>query len=348
MRPTDSNIESGVTNSAEPTEDIEVIADDLDIPWGMAFLPDGNMLVTERPGTLKLISGSGQSRQTFEIEGVEHAGEGGLLGVALHPEFEHNNFLYLYMTSRNGGGLLNRVERYQLVGNELTDRQVVLSNIPGANYHDGGRLAFGPDGFLYITTGDAGQESLSQNTNSLAGKILRIADDGSVPSGNPFGNPVYAYGIRNSQGLAWDDQERLWSTDHGRSGRLSGLDELNLIRAGANYGWPVIEGDETRGGMRTPVVHSGPDETWAPAGLAYWDGSLFFAGLRGQTLYEAETINDSEVRLKAHFHGEYGRLRTVKLGPEGMLYIATSNTDGRGSPEAGDDRIIRINPEIFR
>ena len=201
---------------------------------------------------------------------------------------------------------------------------------------------------LYITTGDAGKSSLAQDKNSLAGKILRVRDDGSIPDENPFGNEVYSYGHRNPQGLTWDDDGNLWSTEHGRSGALSGLDELNLIRPGENYGWPTIQGDEKRFDMNTPIINSGPDVTWAPASALYWDGSIFFGGLRGETLYEAQLQNGIIVGLKSHFKKEFGRIRTVALGPDGMFYITTSNRDGRGTVRDGDDKIIRLNPAQFR
>ena len=221
----------------------------------------------------------------------------------------------------------------------------------------GGKIAFGPDDYIYITTGDAGNAELAQNTDSLAGKILRLKDDGSIPGDNPFGNAVYSYGHRNSQGLAWDDKGQLWSTEHGRSGVLSGLDELNFIEKGKNYGWPVIQGDERREGMYSPVIQSGPDETWAPAGAVYLpakrqaglDGSIFFTGLRGESIYQAKISQDGSVgAIIAHFHGTFGRLRAIQIGPDGFLYISTSNTDGRGEPRPGDDKIIRINPSIFQ
>ena len=262
----------------------------------------------------------------------------------MHPDFEQNRWLYLYLTTREGDGLINRVERYEFSDNALTNRQVILDNIPGARFHDGGRIAFGPDGFLYITTGDALEVDLAQQTDSLAGKILRISDTGAVPADNPFGNEVWSYGHRNPQGLAWDSNEQLWATEHGASAQ----DELNRIDAGNNYGWPVIEGDQTRSGMESPVVHSGTDETWAPAGMAYYDDSLFFAGLRGESLYEAQIQADGSVELIVHLRSEFGRLRAVSLGPDGFLYITTSNTDDRGTVQPNDDKIIRINPAIFR
>lgn len=330
--------------SARSGPDVSVVAQDLRVPWEMAFLPGGDWLVTERPGTLKRI---GANRQTHVVQGVVQTSEGGLLGLALHPRFDQNDWLYLYLTSRSGEGLVNRIERYRYDNDELTDRKLILGDIPGAANHDGGRLAFGPDGYLYATTGDAGNEMAAQDTASLAGKILRLNDEGGVPPDNPFGNFVYSYGHRNSQGLAWDNQDRLWSSEHGRSGLRSGFDELNLISKGANYGWPLIEGDETRQGMRRPVIHSGADETWAPAGLVYRNGSLFFGGLRGQSLYQAKITGQASVELKAHFSGQFGRLRLSAVGPDGRLYISTSNTDGRGRPNPGDDKIIRLNLTLF-
>jgi glucose/arabinose dehydrogenase len=333
--------ETGARSSSIPSSGDAapiVIAEGLNIPWDIAFLPSGDLLVTERAGTLLRI---GADKKLFPINGVRHIGEGGLLGIALHPQFPTNHWIYVYLTANEGGTVTNRVERYRFENDELTDRTDILTGIPGAIYHDGGRMAFGPDGDLYITTGDATREQNAQDTNSLAGKILRISDDGSIPSDNPFDNAVYSYGHRNPQGLAWDDKEQLWSTEHGRSGVQSGFDELNLIEKGKNYGWPVIEGSETKEGMVSPVLHSGASSTWAPASAVYHDGSIFFGGLRGEALYEAMITGDTP-ELKTHFERMYGRIRTVIIGPEGDFYITTSNRDGRGSPVKADDRIIRI------
>lgn len=327
-----------VKDRIAPQEEYEVIAEGLKIPWEIVFLPDGDILVTERAGTLWRI---GKDKKVYAVEGVKHIGEGGLLGMALHPRFTQNSWIYLYLTTVDGGSLKNRVERYRMGGDRLTDRVVIVDEIPGATYHDGGRIVFGPDGYLYITTGDAGQSSLAQNTSSLAGKILRVKDSGEIPSDNPFDNAIWSYGHRNPQGLAWDDEERLWATEHGRSGILSGFDELNLIERGKNYGWPVIQGDERKDGMETPVFHSGSDYTWAPAGAEFVSGSIFFGGLKGEALYEVKA-DRSNPELKVHFPGQFGRLRAVKLGPDGRIYVTTSNTDGRGEPRPGDDKIIRL------
>jgi glucose/arabinose dehydrogenase len=342
-RPADVMSAVGAKTAAVAAMDIEVVADGLRIPWEIVFLPDGDMLVAERPGDIVRIGGTDGR---FTVPGVEHIGEGGLLGVALHPEYARNNWVYVYLTGRMAGRLANRVERWRYDGKAFTDRAVIIDGIPAGRYHNGGRISFGPDKRLYITTGDAGHAESAQDKNSLAGKILRVKDDGGIPPDNPFGDAVWSYGHRNPQGLAWDDDGRLWSTEHGRSGILSGYDEVNLIEKGKNYGWPVIQGDETRVGMLSPSAHSGPDVTWAPAGIAYLKGRLFFAGLRGRALYAVE-LSDGKIKSVADLlKDRYGRLRAVAVGPEEFLYFSTSNTDGRGSRIAGDDKILRINSLI--
>ncbi len=332
-------------SSSNPEQDVEVIAENLDIPWEAVFLPDGSMLVTQRSGDLVRIH---TTRQTIPIDGVVHRGEGGLLGLALHPDFVSNRYIYLYLTTQSGGGLSNRVERYMLNENKVSDRTVIVDNIPGSVFHDGGRIAFGPDDMLYFATGDAGKTANAQDSASLAGKILRVHDDGSIPSDNPFQTAVYSYGHRNVQGLAWDSAGVLWATEHGRSGIASGFDEINLIRAGRNYGWPEIQGNETQSGMEVPIAHSGANDTWAPSGAVIVENSLFFAGLKGEALYKADIVGDTIERITPFFKGEFGRLRTVLLGPDNQLYVLTNNTDGRGNAKAGDDRIIRINPESIK
>lgn len=341
LRPTASILPESSLRADDPK--INTVASKLKTPWDIAFLPDGDMLVTERSGTVKRIGSAG----TYPVEGVTETSEGGLLGIALHPDFSNNTHVYLYSTYQENGTLLNRVERYTYNANSLVFNKLIIGGIPGASNHDGGALAFGPDGKLYIGTGDAGNESSAQETSALSGKILRLNDDGSVPADNPFGNAVYSYGHRNPQGIAWDDEGRMWAVEHGPSGSASGRDELNRIDKGGNYGWPVITGDETRENMHPPVAQSGDNDTWAPSGLAFADGALYFAGLRGQTLYQA-TINDegSAVSLTRHFAGEYGRLRAVQAHQQ-YLYISTSNTDGRGSPRTDDDKIIRITTSLF-
>jgi aldose sugar dehydrogenase len=320
----------------------ENVATNLQIPWEVVFLPGGEMMISERLGTLRIF---GEESFSIEVPEVEHIGEGGLLGIAIHPNFAENRWIYVYQTTRSNGEIVNIVSRYVLGQGEIVERHIVISDIPGSNNHNGGRIAFGPDGFLYITTGDAGKPQEAQDTNSLAGKILRLRDDGRIPEDNPFGNAVYTFGHRNPQGLAWDSQGRLWSTEHGRSGLESGFDELNLIEKGKNYGWPVIEGDESEEGMESPIIHSGAQETWAPAGAVFFSGRIFFVGLRGEALYEV-VLDEQGVtgEIMAHFENEFGRLRDVAVDTEGNLHIATSNRDGRGTPGLNDDRIIKVMP----
>src|SRR3989344_4118983 len=203
----------------------------------------------------------------------------------------------------DGNGTTNRIERYRFLNDALSDKKVIISGIPGALYHDGGRMEFGADGMLYVTTGDATKEDIAQDKNSLGGKILRLNDDGSIPGDNPFpGSPVWSYGHRNPQGLAWDGAGRLWETEHGPTGENQECcrDEINLIEKGGNYGWPTITGAETRTGMLSPALQSGGSDTWAPASLAYYKGSLFFGGLRGAALYEAVLDGTRVKELKKH------------------------------------------------
>ena len=341
------------TNSGNPQDAgsslATVLAEGLDTPWAIAFLPDQSILLTERPGRLRKIDSSGKL-DPLPIPGmpkVNEIGEGGLLGITLHPQFSSNNYLYLYYTySGSGDNTLNRVSRLTFKDNQLSAEQIIVDQIPGAGNHNGGRIKFGPDGLLYITTGDAGEPSQAQNKDSLAGKILRVTDQGQATPGNPFNNLVYSLGHRNPQGIAWDSSGNLWQTEHGRSAP-TGFDEVNLIKMGQNYGWPDFEGDKMADGMIPPIRHSGPTTTWAPAGAAFIGNSLFYGGLRGQTLYEV-VIKDSKIdEFKEHFKGQYGRIREVIADPDGMLYITTSNQDGRGSPLKTDDRLIRINPNKF-
>ncbi len=327
------------------SQEITVIADHLDTPWGIAFLPDGSMLVTERKGALLHIDRNGDSTLVAEIQDAKEVGEGGLLGIALHPEFTSNKYVYLYYTySSSVNNTFNRVVRMEYGDNQLRNQKIIVDQIPGAPNHNGGRIAFGPDKFLYITTGDAQDPSLAQSKESLAGKILRVTDEGEPAPGNPFGNRVFSYGHRNPQGIAWDRNGNLWSTEHGPSGLQSGNDEINRIDPGKNYGWPIIQGTDKRENMVTPVATSGKTVTWAPASAAIVGESLFFGGLRGQSLYEAK-ITANPISVIAHFKGKFGRIRDVVVGPDGYLYITTSNRDGRGSPAADDDKIIRIHPQ---
>lgn len=319
-----------------------IVAENLEVPWALVFLPDKSILVTERPGRVRLIDKNGQLNKEplLEIDVVKRIqGEGGLHGITIHPEFEKNKLVYLYYTYANEGNQsLNRVSRYFFDGDSLNDEKIIVDKIPGALFHDGGRIKFGPDNFLYITTGDAQEPSLAQDKNSLAGKILRVTPDGKAALGNPFGTLIYSYGHRNPQGITWDDDGKLYETEHGSSEK----DELNRIEIGKNYGWPEVQGDEKRNGLVPPLIHSGTD-TWAPGGAAYLNESVYFVGLRGKSLYQAK-VTGNTATIKTHLKDEFGRIRDVIVGPDNMLYITTSNRDGRGDRQSGDDKIIRINP----
>lgn len=346
--------QSHTTNSIPQ---ITVVAENLDTPWALVFLPadsadkaDGRMLITERNGRVRMVDTNGSLLENpiATIKAVKEVGEGGLLGITLHPDFATNNYVYLYYTyASTNDNTLNRVVRMTFNNNTLTNEKIIVDRIPGASNHNGGRIKFGPDGFLYIGTGDAQNPSQAQSTSTLGGKILRVTDEGKPAPTNASGNSTYSYGHRNVQGLAWSSTGQLWATEHGRSGIQSGLDELNLIENGKNYGWPEIEGDETRMGMETPKQNSGGATTWAPSGAAFIGNRLFFSGLRGTALYEAIIEGTSVVEVREHLRGEYGRIREIVEGPDGMLYISTSNKDGRGIPKDGDDKIIRINPNTL-
>ena len=333
-----------------PATRVETVATGLVAPWAIAFVPDGRVFITERPGRLRVLTPDSvlMAEPLAEIEGVAAAGEGGLLGLALDPDFARNRRLYLYHTYRDGQGLRNRVVRYTERDSRLADRTVILDRIPGASIHNGGRIAFGPDGKLYVTTGDAAQSALAQDRGSLAGKILRLNADGSIPQDNPFpGSPVYSYGHRNPQGLAWHPQTgQLYATEHGASGN----DELNLIEAGQNYGWPEVQG-RNHGSFRAPLAVYSP--AIAPTGATWytgavippWRGSLLFTTLRGTHLRRVTVDATDPRRITAQkelFDDRYGRLRDVQQGPDGQLYVLTSNRDGRGDPDADDDRVLRI------
>ncbi|MDP3974127.1 MAG: PQQ-dependent sugar dehydrogenase [Candidatus Daviesbacteria bacterium] len=320
------------------TPKLQIVATGLEVPWAIVFLPDKSILLTERKGTVRLIDTAGKltSNPIAKIS-VKQTGESGLHGIAVHPNFDQNKYVYIYYTySESGGNTFNRVSRFIFSQDILIDEKIIVDQIPGATFHDGGRIKFGPDNYLYITTGDAQNPSLSQNRNSLAGKILRVTDEGDPAPGNPIGTRIFSWGHRNPQGIAWDSQGQLWETEHGNNA----TDELNLIEPGQNYGWPQISGDQTEVEMISPKLQSG-SSTWAPAGAAIYDNFIFFAGLRGQALFQ---VNLETLELKQYFKGEFGRIREVVLGPDNLLYISTSNRDGRGNPQPDDDKIIKIDP----
>lgn len=343
-----------------PTLKTEVLVSNLEIPWEIAFAPDGRIFVTERPGRIRVVKDGQLQTEPWMSINVAAAGEGGLLGMALDSDFATNHYAYTAYTYRTSGGALqNRLVRLRedtTTGKGVLDK-VLLDNVPAGSIHDGGRVKFGPDGKLYWTMGETGNAQLAQDRSSLNGKILRLNTDGSVPEDNPFpGSLVYSYGHRNPQGLAWQPQTgRLYATEHGPSGGSLGVaqDEVNYIEPGKNYGWPVIIGADSREGMETPIIQSGKSETWAPSGATFvtggpWDGSLLFTGLRGQSLYRLVLDKDDPGKVASfdkYLVGQFGRLRDVVQGPDGALYLLTNNRDGRGSPQADDDKILRLTLE---
>lgn len=326
--------------AAGPVEvETTVIARGLEAPWGLAFTPDGEALVTERDsGRLLSLDSSGnvEEVQTLPASGV---GEGGLLGIALSPDYERDGLIYAYYTTDED----NRVVRFR----EGEEPEPILTGIPVNSYHDGGRIAFGPDGDLYIGTGDAGDRPSAQDINSLGGKILRITPEGEVPEDNPFpGNPVYSYGHRNVQGLAWDASGQLYATEFGQDR----FDEVNRIVPGGNYGWPEVEGVGGEPAYIDPIS-TWPTSEASPSGATFlvngaipqWEGNFFMAGLRGQRLWRLVLDPDGNVTEREELlRGQAGRLRHVTQAPDGSLWILTSNRDGRGSPVPDDDRIIRL------
>ena len=338
-----------------PGVGIEVVAGKLKIPWSIDWTPDWTALFTERGGDLRIIrDGILLPDPIFSVDVIDDA-EGGLLGIAVDPEFEENQYIYMYQTYKTDGTTLNKVVRYTLANVTVSEDLVLVDGIPGASYHDGGRIQFGPDGNLYITTGDAGNPSLAQDLDSLAGKILRITREGAIPQDNPFSNSaVWSWGHRNPQGMDWDGSGNLIATEHGPSGeRGEAHDEINLILPGANYGWPETVGDESMAGMQDPLLHTG-SETWAPSGSEFYDGDMipgwtgkyFVANLRGEHLrmIDLDLSNNGTHSHEGLFEGQFGRLRDVQTGPDGFLYLLTSNRDGRGSPVSNDDRILKIVP----
>ncbi|ABA22483.1 conserved hypothetical protein [Trichormus variabilis ATCC 29413] len=349
-------VENGFGSPGKVNVRAEEVVTGLEVPWGIAFLPNRDMLVTERPGRVRLVRDGKLVSQPVATINVTDSGEDGLLGIATHPNFAENRFFYVYYTADRNGSQVNRVERWRLSENGLTaspDR-VIVDDIPVAQFHNGGRIRFGPDGMLYIGTGDARNPQISQDVNSLAGKILRVTPDGQVPQDNPFEkNPVYITGIRNTQGFDWRDQSTLWVTDHGPSGDLGrrGHDKLSLARSGDNLGWPTIYRCESGEGLVTPSIVW--REALPPGGAAIytgntipeWRGSLIIATLRSEHLQRVVFAPQSPQQVERHevyLQGKYGRLREAIMGPDGELYVTTSNCDGRGNCPPQQDKIIRI------
>ncbi len=326
------------TPATASSRDIHVtttIADRLAVPWGLAFLPGGAALVTQRDaGTISLVT-EGSVTEVATIPETSPTSEGGLLGIAVSPDFASDHEVFVYVTT----GSDNRVLSMTFDGRSIRDVTPILTGIPRGDIHDGGRLAFGPDGFLYVSTGENGNGELAQDSQSLGGKILRITSTGAPAPGNPDPtSPVWTLGHRNVQGLAFDRQGRLWATEFGSQI----WDEINLIRKGNNYGWPAAEGDANLAGFTDPLLQWRPEDA-SPSSVAYADGALWVASLRGTRLWEVPIERDGTLgEPTAHFIGTYGRLRTVTAAPDGTLWLGTSNRDGRGNPGPADDRILQV------
>jgi glucose/arabinose dehydrogenase len=335
-----SSLEKENRQSKEQQEDeaivlqpeIEVVAETLRVPWSINKVNE-TFYVSERTGSIVKIDNGKMERQQIELEKpLAKAAEAGLLGFVLDPQFPDNQKAFAYYTYENGQGQFNRVVVLRHEGNKWTEERILLDKIPSAAYHHGGRLKIGPDGKLYITTGDATTPELSQEKGSLNGKILRMNVDGSIPEDNPIDNSyVYSYGHRNPQGLVWIG-DTLYASEHGQSAH----DEVNVIKPGANYGWPVIQGNEEKAGMETPLFQSG-NETWAPSGMAVHDGRLYAATLRGNAIREF----DLERNTTSPVITGLGRLRDVYIEGE-YLYFVSNNTDGRGNPDEKDDKLYRV------
>ncbi|KOV88762.1 glucose sorbosone dehydrogenase [Streptomyces sp. NRRL WC-3618] len=321
---------------------LRTVAEGLKTPWGLAPLPDGDLLVSSRDeGTITRVdSKTGKKTELGEVPGVSAAGEGGLLGLALSPSFASDHMVYAYFTTDSDNRIARMLyEEKKPAGEQLGAPNTVLRGIPKGYIHNGGRIAFGPDRMLYAGTGETGERGLAQDKASLGGKILRLTPEGEPAPGNPFpDSPVYSYGHRNVQGLAWDSKQRLFASEFGQDT----WDELNQIKPGDNYGWPEAEGDSDDSAFHNPVAKWHTDDA-SPSGIAYAEGSIWMAGLKGQRLWRVplkgtEAAADPQGFLK----GEYGRLRTVVSAGGDKLWLVTSETDGRGSPESGDDRILEL------
>ena len=348
------------TNKSDAKFRVETVASNLEVPWAFAFLPDGNMIFTERPGRVRIIEkGKLRSEPIFTVPDVEPSGESGLMDVSVHPKFAENKFVYLAYAYRVDGKQV-KVVRYKFDGNKLIEPKTIIENIPSASNHAGTRARFGPDGKLYVTTGDATDWKLAQKLESINGKTLRLNDDGTVPQDNPFANQknvrpeIWSYGHRNAQGLAWQPGTGLmFQTEHGPSyfeGKGGGADEVNIVEAGKNYGWSEIYGKTKRAGMISPLLEFTP--ACAPGSGAFYNsdafptfkGNFFFGCLRSKRLIRLVMNGREVVSYEDLLKDVYGRIREVAEGPDGAIYFSTSNRDGRGDAAKEDDRIMRLVP----
>ncbi|GAA5421460.1 sorbosone dehydrogenase family protein [Tetragenococcus halophilus] len=326
--------ENEMTENSQTAESTEVLAENLEIPWSIEK-EDDTFYMTEREGTIVQLEDGDLNRQQVDLdEEVSTASEAGLLGFVLSPDFSQTNEAYAYYTYENEAEQFNRIVRLQLSDDQWQEEEILLDEIPSGPYHHGGRLKIGPDDQLYATTGDAADPEIAQDTDSLGGKILRLNLDGTIPEDNPFDDSyVYSYGHRNSQGITWSDDGQMYASEHGDDAN----DEINLIEAGENYGWPQIEGEEEQEGMVSPLFTSGEDETWAPSGVTYHEENLYVAALRGSAVLEFDLENEEVQTLVSDF----GRIRDTYIEDDD-LYFITNNLDGRGSGDQEDDRLVRV------
>ncbi|MFD8964118.1 PQQ-dependent sugar dehydrogenase [Streptomyces sp. NPDC059568] len=321
---------------------VSTLTEGLNSPWGLAALPDGDLLVSSRDeGTITRVDAeNGKKTLVSTVPGVSASGEGGLLGIALSPTYGADHLVYAYFTTESDNRIARMLyDEKKPVGQQMGAPDTVLRGIPKGTIHNGGRIAFGPDKMLYAGTGETGDGQLAQDRKSLAGKILRMTPDGQPVHGNPEADSVvYSYGHRNVEGLAWDSAKRLWASEFGQDK----WDELNLIEPGKNYGWPDVEGKSDRPGLVNPVAEWPPSEA-SPSGIAFAEGSIWLATLRGERLWRAPLAGrELSAPPEAFLEGKYGRLRTVLSVGGGKVWLVTNNTDGRGTPRPGDDRILQL------
>jgi aldose sugar dehydrogenase len=344
---------------------VETVATNLEVVWSIIFAPDGRMFFTERPGRVRVFEkGKLTAAPLFTVPDVELSGESGLMGMTLHPDFSENHFLYLAYVYQAKDDKYVKVVRYREAGDKLADAKTIVEMIPAARYHAGTRLGFGPDGKLYVTTGDATRQNQAQKLDTLGGKTLRLNDDGTIPTDNPFVNEknaraeIWTYGHRNAQGMDWQPETGLmFQTEHGPSlidgvslFKRSGGDEVNIVERGKNYGWAKISHKSKREGMETAIVEYSP--AVAPASGMFYRGKLFpeyknnffFGALKGQAIIRLVLDGRRVISQEKMFVKTYGRIREIAEAPDGSIYFSTSNRDGRGDPTKEDDRILRIVP----
>ncbi|MEU2061516.1 PQQ-dependent sugar dehydrogenase [Streptomyces sp. NPDC013455] len=342
--PAGAGASARATASAPPAKGsvqvLRTVAEGLKTPWGLAALPGGGLLVSSRDeGTITRVDDkTGRKTELGTVSGVSPAGEGGLLGIALSPDFASDHMIYAYFTSASDNRIVRVLyDERKPAGEQLGAPDTVFKGIPKGFVHNGGRITFGPDGMLYAGTGESGREGLAQDRTSLGGKILRMTPEGEPAPGNPFPrSPVYSYGHRNVQGLAFDDRQRLFASEFGQDT----WDELNAVAPGGNYGWPRAEGRSSDAALRNPLAQWRTDDA-SPSGIAYVDGVIWMAGLKGSRLWRVPLNGTSaSAAPQAFLTGAYGRLRTVVPAGGDKVWLVTSNTDGRGSPAKGDDRVL--------